>query len=100
MTDRRPAQQCQTMGELRQAIDALDAELMDLLALRCTYIDRAIELKQIEKMPARVPDRVAEVLSNARQAANDRGFDPQLAETIWHEIVEWSIERESRVIGD
>ncbi|OXT01552.1 chorismate mutase [Notoacmeibacter marinus] len=99
MTDRRSAQQCRTMRELRQQIDAIDADLMELLALRSTYIDRAIELKQVEKLPARVPTRVAEVLSNARRAANDRGFDPELAETIWHEIVEWSIARESKVIG-
>lgn len=99
MTDRRLAQQCRTMVELRAEIDAIDAQLMDLLALRSTYIDRAIELKQVEKLPARVPARVDEVLSNARRAANDRGFDPDLAETIWHEIVEWSIERESRIIG-
>ncbi|RLQ87264.1 chorismate mutase [Notoacmeibacter ruber] len=100
MSDRRLAQQCQTMKELRTQIDVIDAELMDLLAQRVTYIDRAIELKQIEKLPARVPARVEEVLANVRRTAANHGFDPDLAETIWHEIIEWSIERESRVIAD
>ncbi len=40
--------QCQNMRELRDEIDALDVALVDLLAKRAGYIDRAVTLKTQE----------------------------------------------------
>lgn len=83
------------MTELRVEIDAIDVSLVDLLAIRKRYIDRAVELKQAEGLPARINDRVQEVLGNVRIAANERGLDEGLAERLWRTLIEWSIERES-----
>ncbi|MGB7240628.1 MAG: chorismate mutase, partial [Sulfitobacter sp.] len=63
MTPRNPPQTCVTMAELRKEIDAIDEAFIDLLALRVTYIDRAVDLKRIEGLPARTVDRVTEVLA-------------------------------------
>ena len=90
---------CKTMAELRQEIDAIDLALMDLLVLRSTYIDRAVDLKQIEKLPARTVDRVEQVVGNARRSADAHGFDADLAEKIWRELIEWSIDRENKELG-
>ena len=91
---------CATMAELRREIDALDIALVDLLTLRSRYIDRAIDLKRIEGLPARTTDRVEEVVAKVRDAAAGRGLDPQLAESLWRELIEWSIAREARVLTD
>ena len=48
MTKLLPPERCETMAELRTQIDAIDAELVHLLSDRSGYIDRAIDLKQIE----------------------------------------------------
>ena len=90
-----PPQNCQTMSELREQIDALDVELIGLLKTRSGYIDRAVDLKKIEGLPARTTDRVAEVLDKVSSAAADKGLDPALARSLWTEIIEWSIQRES-----
>lgn len=95
----RPASDCNTMTELRAEIDALDDQLVGLLARRATYIDRAIDLKQIENLPARTSDRVAEVLTHVRDKATARGLDGDLVTRIWHELIEWSIAREEVVLG-
>ena len=87
------------MAELRKEIDAIDEALIELLAVRATYIDRAIELKRIEGVPARAVDRVAEVLSNVRQKAADADFDEDFAEALWTELIEWSIRREVVHLG-
>nr|WP_073126547.1 MULTISPECIES: chorismate mutase [Palleronia] len=86
------------MAELRTQIDALDAELIALLAERATYIDRAIALKPGEGIRARAEDRVAEVVANVRALAQARDLDPDLAERLWSELIEWSIARERREI--
>lgn len=87
------------MQELRVEIDALDTELVTLLARRAGYIDRAITLKQRENLPARTKDRVAEVLANVRALAASHDLDPELAAGLWHQLIEWSIAREEVVLG-
>jgi isochorismate pyruvate lyase len=90
---------CHSMAELRKQIDAIDVELITLLVTRSGYIDRAVDLKRIEGLPARTKDRVAEVLDNVSASASDRGLDPDLARRLWTELIEWSIERESKELG-
>ncbi|PKP70403.1 MAG: chorismate mutase [Alphaproteobacteria bacterium HGW-Alphaproteobacteria-4] len=95
----KPPAQIASMAELRAEIDALDARLVASLASRARLIDRAAELKSAEGMPALVPARVAEVLAHVRAQALARGLDPLLAEALWRQIIDWSIDREEAVLG-
>jgi isochorismate pyruvate lyase len=88
-----------TMTDLRVEIDALDRQLVALLAARARLIDRAAELKPGEGLPARITPRVEEVIANARAEAEAHGWDPDLAEAMWRQMVEWSIAREEAVMG-
>lgn len=88
-----------SMADLRTQIDALDGALIDMLVDRAGYIDRAITLKQNENLPARINDRVDEVLQNVRAKADASGFDADLAETLWRHLIEWSIAREEKVLA-
>ncbi|MDD7969871.1 chorismate mutase [Roseinatronobacter alkalisoli] len=91
--------ECQSMKELRAEIDRIDCALIALLAERSGYIDRAAQLKPAEGLPARIDDRVAQVLENIRQNATRAGLDPRLAHCLWQQIIDWSIAREERVLG-
>jgi isochorismate pyruvate lyase len=95
----KPASQLTSMPELRGQIDAIDAELVRLLAIRVEHIDRAAVLKLAEGLPARIPARVEEVIANVRASASQSGLDPDLAERIWRMLVEWAIERETCLMG-
>jgi len=89
------------MAELREAIDALDRSLVGMLARRAAYIERAIELKPAEGIPARAEDRVADVLSKVRAEAEAQGLSPDLAERLWRVMIEHFIAREEDVLeGD
>lgn len=96
---RKSPQACSSMKELRQEIDQIDADLIGLLVERAGYIDRAIELKIIENLPARTTDRVKDVISKVRASAGQQGLDEDLAEEIWMFLIEWSIQREDRVLS-
>ncbi|PQV56356.1 isochorismate pyruvate lyase [Defluviimonas denitrificans] len=87
------------MAELRAEIDRIDAGLVDLIAERITYIDRAAELKPALGLPARIDDRVEEVVAKVRASAVARGVDPDLAEALWRRLIDWSIAREEVVLG-
>lgn len=81
------------MEELRVAIDALDARLVALLAVRQAYIERAAQLKtgrdQVRD-PARIEDVVAKVIAEGRRA----GLAAEIAEPVWRALIEASIRHE------
>ena len=91
--------QCSTMAELRAEIDRIDARLVALLAGRAGYIDRAAELKPALGLPARIDDRVEEVVEKVRARAMAEALDPDLAEALWRRLIDWSIAREEAKIG-
>ncbi len=90
-----PPDACETMADLRGEIDRVDRALLDLLAERQRYIDRAVVLKRRENLPARIGSRVAEVIANVRSGAERRGLDPAQAERIWADLIEAAIAREA-----
>lgn len=100
MTHRIPPDDCKDMAELRAQIDLLDKDLVQMLVARAGYIDRAIALKTENGWPARIPERVEEVVINARDNAEVAGLDPDLIERLWRQLVDWSIAREARIIRE
>ena len=88
-----PPQDCASMAELRDAIDALDRRLVGLLAQRQRYIERAAVLKQSRdavRDRARIEEVVAKVLAEGRIA----GLSPAIAGPVWRTLIETSITHE------
>ena len=96
MTKLLPPASCETMTELGTQIDAIDAKLVHLLSDLSGYIDRAIDLKQIEGLPARIVDRVDEVLDNVHKNVTKHRLDPELTQTLWRELIECSFQGEAK----
>ncbi|WP_170326905.1 chorismate mutase [Ruegeria arenilitoris] len=94
-----PPQDCKSMQELRAQIDKLDRQLIEMLVTRAGYIDRASQLKPGEGLPARIPERVEDVVQRVRTSSGELGMDPDLAEQLWRILIDWSIAREERVLG-
>ncbi len=88
-----------TMAQVRAGIDRVDAALVALLAERAAWIDRAAEVKAREGLPARIGWRVEEVVANVRRHAEAQGLPPALVETLWRELIGWSIAREEALLG-
>lgn len=95
----RAPKNCKNMTELRVEIDALDRELVAMLALRLTYIDRAAEIKARDGLPANIPARVEDVVAKVSEHARDVGLAPALAETLWREMIGFSIAREEAILN-
>lgn len=93
------ATNCTTMAEIRAEIDRLDAELVALFAERVSYIDRAAVIKTGIGLPARIEDRVEDVITKVRSHAVARDLPPDKLEKLWRKLIDWSIEREEAVLG-
>jgi len=90
---RRTPQQCENMTHVRAEIDRIDEALIDLVAERFSYVDRAWQLKNAPE-DATVPWRINEVIEKVRARAEKRNIPPQLAEALWRQMIGWFIEYE------
>ena len=86
---------CQDMAQLRREIDRLDRALVALLARRQAYIERAAEIKS-KRILIRDQARIADVIAKVVSEAGRVGPSPTIAEPVWRELVERSIEHEFR----
>ena len=81
---------CTNMTEVRAGIDALDREIVALIATRMRYMVAAARIKP-HRDEVRDEQRKAEVIANARRTAVELGVPPDLAEALWEVLVEGSI---------
>ena len=88
-----------TMADIRKDIDRIDEQLIKLLAERQRCVERAIEVKKREGIPARVPERIDRVIDNVRVLARAHHVDPAMVETMWTEMLEWFIAHEERSLA-
>ena len=87
------------MAEIRAEIDRVDAELVALFAERVSYIDRAAVIKTGVGLPARIEDRVEDVVARVRGHAVAHGLPPDKLEKLWRKLIDWSIEREETILN-
>ena len=84
---------CGSMAELREAIDAVDARLVALLAVRQAYIERAAELKT-GRDQVRDPERIEEVVAKVIAEGRKAGLSAEISEPVWRTLIEASIRHE------
>ena len=81
---------CQTMTEVRAGIDAIDRQIVELIARRFRFMDAAARIKP-DRDAVRDEDRKAEVLAKVDKAAAEAGIDRSLMARIYEELIEGSI---------
>jgi isochorismate pyruvate lyase len=90
---RTAPEDCQSMVEVRQGVDALDRALVTLLAERQRYMEAAARIKPNREAvfdQARIDDVVAKVLVASQTA----GLSSRLAKAVWLNLIEQCIAHE------
>jgi isochorismate pyruvate lyase len=95
MPDQSPDQpkapdDCRSMPEVRDGVDALDAELIALLARRFAYMRAAARIKPARDA-VRDEARKAAVIANAAALAEKAGLSAPLIAALWEQLVEGCI---------
>ncbi|MDC5820971.1 bifunctional chorismate mutase/prephenate dehydrogenase [Vibrio europaeus] len=70
------------LNELRDQIDAVDKQILDLLSQRLSLVEKVGEVKSEHGLPIYAPDREATMLASRREEAEKKGVPPQLIEDI------------------
>ncbi|WP_131735594.1 chorismate mutase [Actinomadura roseirufa] len=82
-----------SLPEVRARIDAIDGEIVGLLADRQALVRAAAAFKADERA-VRAPGRVEEVIARVRDRAAAAGLAPEVAEAVWRAMIGAFIELE------
>src|SRR6476660_2095981 len=94
----RKAADCENMEQVRAEIDRLDDAILDLVAERFTYVDRAWQLKA-NPAEAVVPWRIQQVIDKVEARAKLKGLPPELAVALWRQMIGWFIQYEEEKLA-
>lgn len=81
------------MAEVRAGVDALDEQIVTLLAKRFQFMDAAARIKR-HREDVRDEPRKAAVISHAQAVALEQGVSPTLVAELYERLVEASIAHE------
>ena len=90
----RPPKDCASLADVRVEIDRCDKALVDMIAERFGYVERAWQIKLGLKQEANVPWRNQQVIDRVRAQAAERGVPPDLCEALWRQMIGWFIQYE------
>jgi isochorismate pyruvate lyase len=81
---------CRTMAEVRQGVDALDAQIVALIGERFRYMDAAARIKPAREA-VRDEGRKAEVIANVERLAHTAAVPKAAAAQLYESLIEASI---------
>ncbi len=80
------------ISPLRDEIDAIDSQILSLLARRQTQVENVVALKKVHSIPVYHPAREEDLISKLRLQSQQSGLDPDFMEDLYRVIL-----RQSRV---
>ena len=90
--------ECADMSHVRAEIDRIDTAMVELLADRFSYVDRAWQIKQASgNEGAVVPWRIQQVIDRVKAQAKARDLPPEMVELVgaqWRNMIGWFVQYE------
>lgn len=80
--------ECQNIGEVREAIDTIDHQIIELLGKRAGYVVKASEFKNSPTEVVAI-DRKKAMLAKRREWAVEVGLEPDVIEKMYILLVEY-----------
>jgi isochorismate pyruvate lyase len=84
---------CESLEDVREAIDALDREIVYLIGRRASYVQVAAHFKTSEES-VRAPERQRTMLETRRRWAEENRLDPEVIEDLYRTLISYFIDRE------
>jgi isochorismate pyruvate lyase len=95
MEDQIAPEQCASLDEIRAGMDAVDREIVNLIARRVEYVRAAAKFKTNSANVA-APERVAAVLKTRREWAEAAGLSGDVVEGLYRDLVAYSVSEEHK----
>jgi isochorismate pyruvate lyase len=85
--------ECHSLAEVREAIDQLDDQIVELIAKRNNYIKQAARFKEtVDQVKA--PERIDAVIQRMRRKALELDLSPNLVAELYRMMIDEMVETE------
>ena len=88
-------EQCRSLEEIREGMDAVDRNMIALLARRLAYVRSAAKFKTSAETVA-APERVQKVLDTRREWAIQAGLDGDVIRGLYRDMVAYCVGEEKK----
>jgi isochorismate pyruvate lyase len=88
-------EECENMTDIRQEIDGIDHQVIQLLGQRFAYVKAASKFKTSEQS-VKAPDRLRSMLQTRRVWAEAAGLNPDVIEKMYQDLVNHFIAEEMK----
>jgi isochorismate pyruvate lyase len=92
-----PPEECTTIDEVRQGIDALDRMIIEALGRRFAYVKAVTRFKKTAEDVA-APARFQQVIETRRAWAAEAGISPDAIEQMYRNLIAYFIEEEHKLV--
>ncbi len=89
----RKPEECRDMQDIREAIDAIDDQIVRLIADRARYVKAAAPFKT-DTQADKDPDRVKKVIQSKKELALHYGVSPELVGELYERMIEYFVKAE------
>lgn len=95
---RKKAESCSTIEEIRDAIDGIDYEIIQLFSERYKYVREIVKFKNDEEGII-AEERRDQVINQRGIWAEESGLDPEVFETIYKTLINNNIKKELEILN-
>ena len=85
-------QACDNIQEIRDAIDVIDQEILELFAQRHEYVKEIVKFKSGDEEGIIARERKELVLKQRREWAEEKGLDAEMMEEIFRLLIDKNIQ--------
>ena len=94
----KQAKDCQSIQEIREAIDEIDYHILKSFAQRNEYVEAIVKFKY-DRQGIIAGERQAEVLQRRSEWARELGLDPGVMKKIYKIMIDSNIQKELELFG-
>ena len=88
---------CTSIVEIREGIDLIDKQLIELIGKRFQYVKEIVKFKS-NKEDVEAKPRYEEVLRVRKQWAAEQNLNPDVIETIYKTMIQYFIEEQLNIL--
>lgn len=91
--------ECQNIEQIRQGIDEVDYQILQLFAERYSFVKEIVKFKTDEASVV-AESRQKEVIAKRREWASQLGLNPDLFEDIYWTLMRYNVKKELEILND
>jgi isochorismate pyruvate lyase len=91
-------EECKNIDEIRNEIDVIDKQIIDLIGTRYSYVKEIVKYKSNSE-DVKAQKRYDEVFVNRRKWAEQNGVSPDVVEQIYKVLLHYFIDEQMKLIN-